>query len=106
MSQRKSLDQQTLAQFTGSTHFYRHGLVREVLYRAEVHQADFDSPLVKPKVNSIDSPGVVQAQKSGIVGGKCVHPGNLRHSRLENDRQEPRYSPKNRKLSVTSAIKS
>ena len=32
MSQRKSLDAQTLAQFTGSTQFYRHGLVREVLY--------------------------------------------------------------------------
>ena len=32
MSQRKSLDPRMLAQFTGSTHFYRHGLVREVLY--------------------------------------------------------------------------
>jgi hypothetical protein len=32
MSQRKTLDPQMLAQFTGSTHFYRHGLVREVLY--------------------------------------------------------------------------
>ena len=70
--------------------------------RADVHQADFDSPLVKPKVNTIDSPGVVQAQKSGIVGGKCVHPGNLRHSRLENDRQEPRYSPKNRLFKSTN----
>ena len=32
MSQRKTLDPRMLAQFTGSTHFYRHGLVREVLY--------------------------------------------------------------------------
>lgn len=32
MSQRKTLDPQTLAQFTGSTNFYRHGLVREVFY--------------------------------------------------------------------------
>ena len=32
MSQRKTLDPQMLAQFTGSQHFNRHGLVREVLY--------------------------------------------------------------------------
>ena len=32
MSKRKTLDPRMLAQFTGSTHFYRHGLVREVLY--------------------------------------------------------------------------
>lgn len=32
MSQRKTLDPETLAQFTGSTNFYRHRLVREVLY--------------------------------------------------------------------------
>ena len=32
MSKRPALDPMTLAQFTGSTHFYRHGLVREVLY--------------------------------------------------------------------------
>jgi hypothetical protein len=32
MTKRKSLDPRMLAQFTGSTHFYRHGLVREVLY--------------------------------------------------------------------------
>jgi hypothetical protein len=32
MSQRKTLVPRMLAQFTGSTHFYRHGLVREVLY--------------------------------------------------------------------------
>ena len=32
MSKRKTLDPRMLAQFTGSTHCYRHGLVREVLY--------------------------------------------------------------------------
>jgi hypothetical protein len=32
MSKRSPLDANTLAQFTGSQHFYRHGLVREVLY--------------------------------------------------------------------------
>ena len=32
MSKRPALDSMTLAQFTGSTNFYRHGLVREVLY--------------------------------------------------------------------------
>ena len=32
MSKRKTLDPRMLAQFTGSTHFYRHALVREVLY--------------------------------------------------------------------------
>ncbi len=32
MSQRRTLDPQTLAQFTGSQNFYRHSLVREVLY--------------------------------------------------------------------------
>jgi len=63
--------------------------------RADVYQADFDLPLVESRCNSIDSPGVVKAHKSGVVGGKCVYPCNLRHSRLENDRPEPRYSPKN-----------
>jgi len=32
MSKRIPLDANTLAQFTGSQNFYRHGLVREVLY--------------------------------------------------------------------------
>ena len=32
MSKRPALDPMMLAQFTGSQHFYRHGLVREVLY--------------------------------------------------------------------------
>lgn len=32
MSKRPALDPMTLAQFTGSVNFYRHGLVREVLY--------------------------------------------------------------------------
>ncbi len=32
MSKRPALDPIMLAQFTGSQHFYRHGLVREVLY--------------------------------------------------------------------------
>ena len=32
MSKLSPLDADTLAQFTGSQHFYRHGLVREVLY--------------------------------------------------------------------------
>lgn len=32
MSKRSRLDPNTLSQFTGSTNFYRHGLVREVLY--------------------------------------------------------------------------
>ena len=32
MSRRSSLDANTLAQFTGSQNFYRHSLVREVLY--------------------------------------------------------------------------
>jgi hypothetical protein len=32
MSKRPALDPIMLAQFTGSTNFYRHGLVREVLY--------------------------------------------------------------------------
>ena len=47
--------------------------------RTDVRQADFDSTLIEPKVNSIDSPGVIEAQKPGIVGGECIHPGNLRH---------------------------
>jgi hypothetical protein len=33
MSQRRTLGPQTLAQFTGSQNFYRHSLVREVLYK-------------------------------------------------------------------------
>ena len=32
MSKRSPLDANTLAQFTGSQNFYRHGLVRQVLY--------------------------------------------------------------------------
>jgi hypothetical protein len=32
MSKQSPLDANTLAQFTGSQHFYRHSLVREVLY--------------------------------------------------------------------------
>ena len=32
MSKRPALDPMMLAQFTGSVNFYRHGLVREVLY--------------------------------------------------------------------------
>ena len=32
MSKRPALDPIMLAQFTGSQNFYRHGLVREVLY--------------------------------------------------------------------------
>ena len=32
MSKRPALDPLMLAQFTGSQNFYRHGLVREVLY--------------------------------------------------------------------------
>jgi hypothetical protein len=46
--------------------------------QTHVHQADFDSPLVEPKGNSIDSPRVVEAQKPGIVRRKRIHPGNLR----------------------------
>lgn len=46
--------------------------------RADVHKADFDSPLIEAEVNSIDSPGVVEAQQPGIVRGECVQPGNLR----------------------------
>jgi len=32
MTDRKSLDPQILRQFTGSEHWYRHGLVRSILY--------------------------------------------------------------------------
>ena len=64
---------------------------------ADVIKADFDSPLVEPKFNSIDSPGVVEAQQLGVVRGKCVHPGNLRRQRSQNDRPVPRSSPKNLK---------
>jgi hypothetical protein len=32
MSKRSPLDANKLAQFTGSQNFYRHGLVRQVLY--------------------------------------------------------------------------
>jgi hypothetical protein len=62
--------------------------------RTNVRQADFDSPLIKAKVNSIDSPGVVEAQKPGIVPGKCVNPRNLRRRRPRNDQPVPRNSPK------------
>jgi hypothetical protein len=31
------------------------------------------------------------------VRGKCVHPGNLRRQRSQNDRPVPRSSPKNQK---------
>jgi len=46
--------------------------------RANVATADCDSPLVEPKVGSIGSPGVVEAeaQQPGIVRGECVHPRN------------------------------
>jgi len=54
-----------------------------------VAKADFDSPLVEPKVNSIDSPGVVEAQQPGVVRGECIHPGNLRRQRTRNDRPVP-----------------
>ena len=63
--------------------------------RADVRQPDFDSPLIEPKVNSIDSPRVVNAQKTGIVRRKCVPPGNLRHGRPGNDLPMPRNSPTN-----------
>jgi hypothetical protein len=53
------------------------------------------SPLIESKVNSIDSPGVVDAQKPGIVRGECVHPGNLRRRHPRNDRPVPRNSLKN-----------
>ncbi|MBM4022593.1 MAG: hypothetical protein FJ284_10225 [Planctomycetes bacterium] len=68
---------------------------RAVNARTDMRQADFDSPLIEPKVNSIDSPGVVEAQKPGMVRGECVYPGNLRHQRPRNDRTVPRTSPKN-----------
>lgn len=67
--------------------------------RTDVRQADFDSPLLEPKVNSIDSPGVVEAQEPGIVRGKRVHPANLRHRIPGHDRPEPRKYPKNQKKS-------
>jgi hypothetical protein len=35
--------------------------------RTDVRQADFNSTLSEPKVNSIDSPGVVAGQKPGVV---------------------------------------
>jgi len=69
---------------------------REGNARTNVCQADFNSPLIKPKANSIDSPGVVEAQKPGIVRGKCVHPHNLRCRRSQNDPPVPRNSLKNR----------
>ena len=62
--------------------------------RTDVRQADLDSPLVEPKVNSIDSPGVVEAQQPGVVRGMCVDPGNLRRQRSKNDRPVPRSPPK------------
>jgi hypothetical protein len=37
MSKRPTLDPLMLAQFTGSQNFYRHGLVREVLYTESIH---------------------------------------------------------------------
>jgi len=64
--------------------------------RTNVRQADFDSPLIEPKVNSIDSPGVVEAQKPGIVHRECAHPVNLRHRGPQNELPAPRNSPKNR----------
>ncbi|MCX7404647.1 MAG: hypothetical protein NT089_02810, partial [Planctomycetia bacterium] len=53
-----------------------------VLLRDELLEREAFDTLLEAKVlierwrqhYSIDSPGVVQAQKSGIVGGKCVHP--------------------------------
>jgi len=48
--------------------------VRTQNARANVSQVDSHSSLRKPKVNSIASPGVVGAQKSGIVHRECVHP--------------------------------
>ncbi len=54
--------------------------------RTDVRQADFDSP------------GVVEAQESGIVRGECVHPGNLRQRSSRNDRTVPRNSAKNQKF--------
>ena len=72
--------------------------------RANVRQPDFDSPLIEPKVNSIDSPGVVKAQETGIVRRRCVHSGNLRHGRPGNDWPVPRNSPKNPLPSVVESI--
>lgn len=60
---------------------------------------DFDSPLLEPEVNSIDSPGVVEAQKPVIVRGKRVHRSNLPHRIPGHDRPEQRNSPTNHQSS-------
>jgi hypothetical protein len=62
--------------------------------RVYVCKADFDSPRVDPKGDSIGSPAAIQAQKSGMVRGERVHPGALRRRRPRNDRTVPRKSPR------------
>lgn len=42
-----------------------------------------DSPLIEPKVNSIDPPRVVYAKQPGIVRGGCVDASSRRHRRPE-----------------------
>lgn len=46
----------------------------------------FDSPLLKPKANSIAPPGVVEARKPGIVRGKRVQLPNLRYDTKSPDK--------------------
>jgi hypothetical protein len=63
--------------------------------RTNARKVDYDSPLIKPKVNNIDSLGVVEAQQPGTVHPDYVHPGNLRRRRSKNDPPVPRTFPKN-----------
>lgn len=43
-----------------------------------MHPADYDSSRLKPKVSSIDSLGIVEAQKAHTVSGIVAIPVNLR----------------------------
>jgi hypothetical protein len=61
-------------------------------HRTAVSQG-FDLPLIAPKVNSIDSPGFIHSQQSGIVRRERVRPGTLRPRRPGQNTRVPRYSP-------------
>jgi len=47
--------------------------------RTDMRETDLDTPFIELKVDILHLPGIIDSQKAGIMGSKCVHADTLRH---------------------------
>jgi hypothetical protein len=44
-----------------------------------MRKADLDSSILELEVAQLHTPGVIEAEQTGVVRRECFHPGNLRY---------------------------